>query len=444
MTITDTFVETLYTLHKRPLTEELRNEARRCMLDEAACILAGIPIQEEMLNKYLDFFTGEDASVFGLNRKASLQNAALANAIIGHACDLDDGHRFSTVHLASTTIPAVLAVAEKEDLEMEDVLRGIVIGYETSIRLGRCVQPAHRARGFHSSGTVGTVGAAMGVASALDMDKEGFKAALAAALTSAAGLNEMMENVSTMKPYNVGRAAHDGITAAYIARSGFVGPNDPMWGKFGFLHSACESFDERVLSLEFDDGYNITGGYHKPYAACRHVHPAVFAALMAAERCAAPVDEIEKIEVSMYGQGIKGHDHTEILGPVAGKMSAPFCIALALKTGDVGVRSFTEKNIGDRDILELAKKVSVTENPKFTAEVPKKRAAEVIVTAKNGRVGSYRADYAPGEPEIPMTTEEMANKLRSNSGKSREENERLIDAILHHNGKASVLISLLA
>lgn len=443
MNLTDQFVETLYTLHSRPLTDELRQSARQCMLDEAACLLAGFPIQKEKLEKYLDCFTGEDATVFFLGRKASLQNAALANAVVGHACDFDDGHRFSTVHLGSATIPAVLAVAEKENLDMEDVLRGIVIGYEAGIRMGNCVQPAHRARGFHSSGTIGTLCAAMGVASALNFDRELFKNALSAALTSAAGINEMMENVSSMKPFNIGRAAHDGITAAYIAKAGFRGPYDALNGKFGYLLGACETANTEVLTLEYDDGYNIAGGYHKPYAACRHVHAAVYGAVNAAKNCGASYDEIEDIRVSMYGQGIKGHDHVDIPSPVAGKMSAPYCIALALKTGSAGVNSFCEENIRDEEILSLTRKVHITENPEFTALVPAKRAAEVTVVTKDGRRGSYRADYAPGEPELPLTVEDLKDKLYSNSFLSKEANDRLIDAILHCEGKAIELIECL-
>lgn len=443
MNITDKFVETLYTLHSRPMTPELMLEARRCLYDEIACFYAGLPLQRERINKYLDCFEGNDATVFGLGRKASMQNAALCNAIIAHTCDFDDGHRFSTVHLASTTIIPLLAVCEKEDLSMEDFLRGVVIGYETSIRLGRCVQPAHRARGFHSTGTCGTIGAAMAVASALNFSKEQFKAALSAACTSAAGCNEMMENISNMKPFNAGRASHDGITAAYIAKAGFNGPYDVMWGTFGWLRNACETFDEKVLTLDFDDSYNIFGCYHKPYAACRHVHAAVYASVKAAEQQSIDYRDVEKIDIRMYGQGIKGHNYTDIPSPAAGKMSAPYCIALALKTGDVGINSFTQENVDDEEIQSLTRKVTVTENPEFTALVPKKRAAEATITLKNGETSYFRADYAPGEPEIPLTIEDFRAKLLGASTLSAEENAAIEDYILNGTGKVRELVALL-
>lgn len=447
MNITDTFVHTLYTLKCRPMPEEILQEARKCLMDEVGTMLAGAALLKEKLTRYLDCFTGEDSTVVGLGRKASMQNAALCNGISGHAYDFDDGHRFSTVHLGSAVIPPVLAVAEKEALSMQEVLRGIVIGYEAGIRLGRCIQPAHRNRGFHSSGTVGAIAAAMGVAAALDFDRETMKAALAAACSAAGGINEMMENVSTMKPFNVGRAAHDGITAAYIARAGFCGPYDPMLGTFGFLRTACEVYDASVLSLEEDDAYHICGGYHKPYAACRHTHGAVYSAVRAVEDNNLDWRSIREISIRMYGQGVKGHDHTEIPGVVAGKMSTPYCIALCLKTGKIGVDSFTEEALADPEILALTKKVRVAADEEMTKWVPAKRAAAAEVTMEDGSSYRYMADFAPGEPELPMTLDDFRKKLTElgcSAGKSVEEMEKLASMILGHEGPVAELMAALA
>ena len=417
MNLTDTFVDTLYTLKENRIPDDALFMARECLLEETGLMLAGASFQQERLTAYLDNFTGEDATVLGLGRKASLQNAAFANGISGHSFDFDDGHRFSTVHLASTVIPPVLAAAEKKKLGMKEILRGIVIGYETGIRLGQCVQPAHRARGFHSSGTVGAVAAAAGVAALLDFDRDTMKNTMAAAFSSAAGINEMMENVSTMKPFNIGRACHDGITAAFTAAAGFRGPYDPILGTFGYLHGACETYNEEILKLacreDLSAEYHITGGYHKPYACCRHTHGAVYAVLQAASQAGLRMDQIEKVDIKMYGQGVKGHTHTAVPSATAAKMSTPFCIALALKTGRIGIDSFSEENLRDGEILAFSEKVRIEPDEEMTAMVPGKRASAAFITAKDGRRFSFRADYAAGEPELPMTTEDFRQKFRS-------------------------------
>ncbi|MBQ4001918.1 MAG: MmgE/PrpD family protein, partial [Lachnospiraceae bacterium] len=215
----DEFVKTLYTLSRKEITPELQAEARKCLLDGLGSLYGGMELMRKHVDAYLDQLpeVPGGATVIGHERRASMQDAALTNGLSLHVLDMDDGHRFSTVHLAASVIPAVLSVGEVYELSMDDMIRGLLVGYETGIRMGRCIQPANRARGFHSSGTAGTLGAAMGVAAMLDLSKEQMKDTLAAACTSAGGLLEVMENVSTMKPFNPARACHAGITAALIA-----------------------------------------------------------------------------------------------------------------------------------------------------------------------------------------------------------------------------------
>lgn len=447
MNITDIFTNTLYEMACTPLPKEVSLEARKCVLDLLGSMIGGTNWLGEKLNAYLDLMPPADqgATVVNMGRRGSLQTAVLVNGMNAHVFDIDDGHRFSTVHLGATVIPAVLAACEYYGLEMEDLLRGVTIGYETSIRMGRCLQPAHRARGFHSSGTAGTLGAAMGVAAALRFTREETKAALAAAASSAAGINEMMKNVSSMKPYNIGRAGHDGITAALIAKAGFQGPHDPLGGSFGFLKAMAETVNPSVLSLETDCNWNILGAYHKPYASCRHTHAAIDGALDIMRQHHPDLNEIEKIVVRMYGQGVKAHDHTDIPSIVAGKMSTPFCVGLALETGRAGIASFCEETIHNTEILRLASCTQVLPDENFTAQVPYKRAANVEIQMKDGTSWTSQVDYAKGEPEVPMTIDEFKEKffeLAAYGGKSQEECAAIAKLVL--TGEQGSLAQLMA
>ena len=445
--ITDIFVNTLYELAHRPFPEAVSFEARKCVLDLLGSMIGGTVWLRDRLEKYLDLMSEQEGStVVGFGRQASLQNATLVNGMCAHVFDMDDGHRFSTVHLASTVVPATLAVCEHFDLGMEDLLRGVVIGYETGIRLGRCLQPHHRNRGFHSSGTIGTLGAAMAVAAAMNFTGEETKAALSAATSSAAGNNRMMLGSSTLKPYNIGRAGHDGITAALIAKAGFVGPENSFEDQFGWLPSMAEKYDVSGLSLENDPNFNILGAYHKPYASCRHTHAAIDGAL--GVRAENPIDltQIESIIVRMYGQGVKGHEFKEIPTAVSGKMSIPFCVALALVKGSAGMRDFSEENIHDPLILDLLSKTEVYPDAEMTSWVPKKRAANVEVILKNGTHFLKHVDFAKGEPEIPMTLADFETKftdLACYGGKTAEEAAEISRFVLEEDGKVRKLMEQL-
>ena len=444
----DAFIDTLYTLSHQEITRELQAEARRCLLDGLGSLYGGLELMRGRVDAYLGQLpeVPGGATVIGHGRKASMQDAALTNGLSLHVLDMDDGHRFSTVHLAASVVPAVLAVGEVYGLSMDDMIRGLLVGYETGIRMGRCIQPANRARGFHSSGTAGTLGAAMGVAAMLDLSQEQMKDALAAACTSAGGLLEVMENVSTMKPFNPARACHAGITAALIARSGFKSPLDPLGGAFGYLRAMCETDNREVLTLSYDSNWNIFGCYHKVHAACRHTHAPVDGTLAIMAREDFRPEDVQSVLVEMYGQGIKGHDYTHITTAGEGKMSIPYAIACALVTGSVGMSAFTDDKITNPEIQRILKSVRVVEDPAKTVLVPKRRPATVTITLRDGRSFTEDVQYAMGEPENPMTEEAFLGKFRDlalSGGKTAEEAERVIDAALHFKGSVKDFVEIL-
>ena len=447
MNITDTFVNTLYELAQGPIPENVFFEARKCVLDLTGSMIGGTVWLKDRLGPYLDLMSEREGStVVGLDRRASMQNAVLANGMSAHVFDMDDGHRFSTVHIAATVIPATLTACERFDRGTEDLLRGVIVGYEAAVRLGRCLQPGHRDRGFHASGTIGTVAAAMAVAAALGMDRLQMKSALSAATSSAAGNNRMSLDVSTLKPYNIGRAGHDGITAAMVAKAGFVGPEDSLGGNFGWLSEMAEKYDASWLDLTDGGQYAILGAYHKPYASCRHTHAPIDGALILKAETGRDTAEIEKITVRMYRQGTHLHDYTEIPTVVSGKMSIQFCVALALVKGAAGMHEFNEENIHDPEILRLTQLTEVIADPELTALVPKKRAASVEILFRDGTRAFKMVDFAKGEPEIPMTLEDFRTKfmdLACYGGKSEEQARDISRRILEGNGSVRALMALL-
>ena len=225
------------------------------------------------------FKQGGDVSIIGFEQRTTLQNAAFLNAMSAHITELDDGHRAGQIHLGASIISALLPVAEVEELSEEAVLRGIVVGYEAAIRLAMAMNPAHKLRGYHTSGTCGTIGVAAAIAAAMQFSREQMKVAVSAATASASGLLELQEDESELKPYNLAHAAVGGITAAYCALAGFKGPDDAIGGKRGLLTVMTENPRLKYL-CEFEEPYlQIERIYRKLYAACRHAHSAIEAAL---------------------------------------------------------------------------------------------------------------------------------------------------------------------
>ena len=408
--IANVFLKSIQSLAETSLPKSVLLKARECFMDYMSCLL------------------GARHSVDLVTESATL-STALKYGYLAHLLELDDGHRKGAVHVGSTVFSALLAESRRQRMSCDDFLLGAVVGYEATVRLACAVQPGNKLRGYHATGTCGTVGAALGIAAALHYTIDQMNTTLAAAVTGAAGVLEMQEDDSDLKPYNVGRAAMDAVAAAYIGRSGMKGPKDALGGRRGFLKVMTDEPRLEYLTDFTSKAFCIEQIYQKVYAACRHAHPAIEAAL--ALRDTIVIEEIEHVKVRTYKLSIAGHDHKEVSGISSAKMSIPFSVAVALIKGNAGLKAFTEETVADNRIIELARKVDVEEDELLTAQSPAKRAS--VVTVQTG-IGTFakQVDYPKGEPENPLSKEELEDKFRELAmygGLTTEECDAVIDEI---------------
>ena len=388
------------------ITDDIRNRAEACRQDYLAVAAAGAAKNRPHWERLLQRTPAGAAKLIGYPEKADGKTAALINGFNAHALELDDGQRFAMIHLGASIISAVTAAADENPVDKEHFITGIVMGYEAACRAAIAMQPGHKNRGYHAAGTCGTIGSAVGAAFALGMDREQLNRALTCAAGSAAGMLEIQEQGSEIKPYNVGRAAMDGLTAAYMGLTDYLTPDDMLGGERGFFQTFTDRWDlDRLIGPQAY--FEIERIYVKPYASCRHSHSALEAAIQLSGRIKA--EDIAGVEVRTYRLGVKGHDHTDIQGIASAKLSTPYAVAAGLLRGRADLSVFEPL---DSRIVELARKVSVTEDPSLTAKSPQMRIAVVKVLLKDGTTMESRVDYAKGDPENPMTPEELAEKNR--------------------------------
>lgn len=410
--MTDQFLENVRSICKNDIPDSVYHHARLCFLDYIACAVAGAKLYAEKESAYLQSVAPEieTCTILGHRAKAAMQTAAMINGVSAHIIELDDGHRVGMIHLGAPIISALLAVAEKEQMASDDFLYGIVIGYEVAIRLSCAIQPGCKLNGYHATGICGTIGAAMAIAGALGFSSNQTKSCFSAAVTSASGLLEMIEGDSQLKPFNAGRAAMDAVAAAYIGKARFRAPEDALGGKRGFLKVITNEVKQEYLT-DFKKGFfYIDTIYNKPYAACRHTHPAIEAAMQIRIQEGFKLDEVESITVETYKLAVNGHDHTEIKGVNSAKMSIPYSLAVALVTGRAGLNEYSEELVTDSQVLNIASKVSVKDVDELTQWCPQKRIAAVKIATKSGAFSS-RIEYPKGEPENPLSSEEFRQKF---------------------------------
>lgn len=429
--LTDKFIDDLYDLSSADFPDSVVLQAKRCLLDYLGATFAGAQMLKEKGNKLLNYLgeTQGDAAVIGFNKKAGIENVVLMNGLSAHVAELDDGVRFGGVHLGSPIFSALLPVAEKEKVKGADLLLGIITGYEAAVRIASAIQPSHYNCGYHPTGTCGTIGAAMGIAAMLGFSKSQMKDALSSAAISASGTLKVLEDASELKPFNVGRAALVGLLSAFMARAGFKGPDDTLSGNTGFLSMMAEQYDLSHLERENGESFGIEKVYFKPYASCRHTHPAVEATLKIRMKSGVRADDIKAIKVTTYHGVLGKHDHTEIRGVSSAKMSIPYSVAVSLVSGKADLEEFTDQYVYDAEIVSLTKKVVVCADEKITALVPQKRSAIVEITTFDGSCHTEMVDYPKGEPENPLSDNEIKEKfitLAVYGDKSSEESHEMI------------------
>lgn len=395
MNLTDSFIDGLIE-KSEAIPFQVSELARKCLMDYLGVTIGGLKYLKEVHPELI----------------SNSPSPSFLNGFAAHVLELDDGHRHGMIHLGAAIFSAVLSIAERENLSSYSVLHGIVMGYETAVRCACALQPGHKVRGYHVSGTCGTIGSAMGIAFACGYNKEQFKSTLACAISSAAGVLEIQEQASEMKPYNLGRAAFDGVLAAQIGKLSFPGPDDILGGKRGFLAVLTDTPHLEYLTDFSEDDYAIEGIYQKVHAACRHCHPAIDATLEMQKEMKLQPEEIERIEVHTYKLAVGSHDHTDIRGISSAKLSTPYAVALAIVKGSAGYADYNEDNLNEYWIKNVTNKVRIVEDDDLTQQSPAVRGARVTIFMKDGREFEAPCMYPKGEPENPLTREELEEKFR--------------------------------
>ena len=164
--------------------------------------------------KYFNKNSNLNASVIGTKVRTDILSAAFINAISAHSLELDDGHRGAQIHLGAVIFPTALAISEAYNLTGKEFLEAVIVGYEVGILLGKIVNPEHRNRGFHTTGTIGTFIAGTVASKLLKLDDEQILNALGLCGTQAAGLLEADHGGSMGKALHPGKAVYNGILAA--------------------------------------------------------------------------------------------------------------------------------------------------------------------------------------------------------------------------------------
>ncbi|PRZ43872.1 MmgE/PrpD family protein [Tritonibacter scottomollicae] len=407
---TDRLLDGLERLAAADLSYELAMTARLRFLDWTGCVLAGAASEKLRITALLNAGGDGPAPIIGTDRTSAPLTAALVNGMHSHVAELDDGHRYGITHAGGPLIAALLAMGHDPRMTSNSLLKGIVVGYEAALRVAIACQPEAKLNGWHGSGVFGVIGAAIGTGVALGYDRSQLNAALAAAATSASGMVKAFSEGSELKPYNAGQPALTGLASALTAGAGFPGPQGILDGPHGLVQMLRGS-PANPTAFDVSTPYCIETVYLKPYASCRYCHAPVEAALNLKARHRISAQDVARVEVETYRLAVHKHDHTEIEGPYSARLGIPYCVGAALALRETGMAAFTPGALSNPETLRIMRATHVLEDPALTALVPARRAARLHLYLTDGTRLTEQVDLPRGEPEVPLTAEDLHTKF---------------------------------
>ncbi len=394
-----------------PLPDEAVHHAKRAIVDwMAAVVPGGVMAPAQILAAALvDDRQKGDAALLPSGQTVPLRTAALVNGTAAHTAEVDDIFRDGVYHPGAPTIAAALAAAQDLGRTGEDLVRAVVVGFELSTRVAATIQPAHY-RFWHTTGTVGTLGSAAAVATLLRLDAEAVVHAVANATTMAAGLQQAFRSDAMSKPLHAGHAAEAGALAALAASKGFTGVADILEGDAGFGAAMSDAPSWDTVFVDLGDHFNITEMTFKNHACCGHTFAAVDGATEL--RAAIDVDRIQRVDVATYGTALAVAGNPDPRTEFEAKFSIPFVVATALRHGSVRLDAFSDERLADSALRELVGRVQLSVDPDLDASFPGQRGARVTVTLEDGTAHESVRPTRKGDPDLPLTDEELSEKYR--------------------------------
>ena len=339
--------------------------------------------------------------------------AALVNAGAAHALEFDDSYRAGLYHPGAPILSAVFSAACRAQAPGSALLTGMVAGYEVSLRLASAVNPSHY-KHWHTTGTVGSFGAAAAAGCALGLDPKKTAAAFGIAGTQAAGLWEVLPDAPQVKNLHPAKAAFAGLLAALLAQKGIEGPRTILEGSRGFFaatvpepvspEKCVEGLGKEWLTLDTT---------FKAYPVCGHAMTPIEASLKLHGRF--DLEMVAEVEVRAHPVSLQVAGQPYPVDEYQAKFSIPYCVAAALFAGRVGQEEFSPQLRRSPEIKGLLKKIRLIPDDGL-AKAPGRRPARICVRMVGGQTLSASAEVRKGDPEQPMTANEKFEKYMRLTG----------------------------
>jgi len=389
--------------------------ARMAILDCIGVSLAGSrePVGRIMVEAARGSGVEDASTIIGGGIKTTAPEAALANGTMAHAMDYDDYCFLAGGHPSVTLVPAIMALGEKRHISGKKALEAYLAGFEVECRIGREIAYDIQSRGWHPTSVWGPIGAAIAASKVLGLNVDRTRAAIGIATAGAAGLRG---NFGTMtKPLHAGKSASWGVTSAMMAEKGLTANEDMLEQPQGFFNSlqAASRYDLHRFTADLGNTFLISDNLaFKPYPSCGISHcsiDAILSLVHAHNLDAGNVAEVECSTGDTIPVTLRYHRPGTAL---EGKFSLEYCMAVALIDRKVALAQFTKERVSDPALQEVVSRVRYAHPPERSGWDHHLGPQKVTVKMKDRTLYSSEVSFARGQPQNPLSDEEMSAKYR--------------------------------
>lgn len=402
--------------------EDLLSVARIAFLDYLVSLA---PAETEQAVQNLARFIGTNGE------NVSKADKALYYGFASHYLDFDDAQANLAGHFSTVLYSALLAVLEPYDT-WHDFLRAYIIGAELEGIIGSLINPAHRTQGWHSTGTVGVIGAAAAIGALRGLHGESLAQLLSLAATQSVGM--FFQSGTDGKPLHAGLAARNGVWAyellQHTSLKTSTKPFDPERGWFKTIGNIT------VISNDIAGRWLASGQLIDP-GLWMKVHPYCSAAICGAEAAEIVAhrlytsdsflwDEIDRVTVHFPPSADVALRYTSPTTGREGQFSIEYIVYQVLAYGVVQDELFKIDSI-DQSVRDYMSRIErVYDMPKVSQT---ERITKVTVTLKNGDTFTETVNNPKGSPNNPLTMEDIRIKLGLTL--KADQIDRIIEAFTH-------------
>ncbi|WP_372966142.1 MmgE/PrpD family protein [Marinobacter sp.] len=338
--------------------------------------------------------------------------AAFVNGAASHVVEQDDLHNSSVLHPATVVFPALLAAAQDLQSSGRDFITAAVAGYEAGIRIGEFLGRSHYTV-FHTTGTVGTLAAAVAVGKLMKFNQTQLVNLLGSAGTQASGLWEFLRDAADSKQLHTAKAAADGLLAAYMTADGLTGAQQILEGPQGMAAGMSSDANAACLNDSLGSRWALEETSFKFHASCRHTHPAADALLKVIKERGLTADDIVAVTARVHQAAI------DVLGMVdvpetihQAKFSMGTVLGLIAVHGNAGLTEFQNKALQDPKVSNFRNKVNMVLDASVDGAYPRKWLGRVEVTTLSGEQFEGSVDDPKGDPGNTLDRSELEEKFR--------------------------------